>query len=105
MAANTVTPVKMQTADFETNQLQSNLITAITALSNQVVNSPANGYFIIDQVLKSGDNVVQHKLGVVPVGYIVISQNGVSNLYLVAKNQTTLTLNSSAPVTASIFTF
>lgn len=105
MAANKITPAKMQTQNFEVNQLQSNILTAFASLSNQVVNTPSDGQFLTDLDFLTGDNTTQHKLGVSPTGYIVISQSAAANFYLVSKTSNTITLNASAPATVSIFVF
>lgn len=104
MAATKITPARMQTQDYEINQLQSNLINALTALSNQVVNAPSNGKFL-NAALTSGNNTVTHNMGSVPNGYIIVSQDAAASIYQVAKNAATITLNSSAPVNISLFTF
>lgn len=105
MATTPVALQKMQTDNRETNQLQNNAITAVNAISRQLVNTPANGQFLLDKPLKSGDNVLAHTLLTIPVGYIVISQNAAATLFLIAKTNSTLTLNASAPVTVSLFVF
>jgi hypothetical protein len=105
MATKPITPVKMQTQEWETNQLQQNIFNAIASISGQLINTPANGQFLTGQELTMGDNVLKHKLGVIPIGYIIISQNGVASFYLADSTSNTITLHTSADVTASIFIF
>ncbi len=105
MASSKITPVKIQSDTYEVNQLQSNMINAITALSNQLVNTPASGQFITNRNLQSGDNELSHTLGVLPVGMLVVDQDAAANFFTVNKTTNTITVNASAPVMVSLFIF
>lgn len=64
------------------------------------------GNLILNQVLMTGANVINHKLGRQQVGWFVVDQNASAALYRSQPfNSLTLTLTSSAPATVNIWCF
>lgn len=65
-----------------------------------------NGNLLHGNVLAIGSNVIYHKLGKLLTGWFIVDQNAASEIYRsAAKNDSTLTLNSSAIVTVDIYVF
>lgn len=65
-----------------------------------------NNNLLMDLVLASGVNVINHKLGRAPIGWRVVDINGIATLNRSAPlNDLTLTLTSSAAVTISLEVF
>lgn len=75
-------------------------------LDPKLGNVLANGLLISNVSLSIGDNVINHKLGRVQQGWILVDQNAGATIYRsAALNDSTLTLNSSAGVTISLWVF
>jgi hypothetical protein len=74
---------------------------------NPVLSNPLlKGIMLTDVVLAIGDNVINTGLGKNQTGWFVVDQNAASSIHRSAPfNGLTLTLNSSAVVTASIWVF
>lgn len=71
-----------------------------------IKNQLLQGNLIQDVQLKIGDNVINHKLGRKQIGFIITDINAGSVIYRsAALNALTLTLNSSAVCTVSIWCF
>lgn len=71
-------------------------------ISNQLV----NGLLLPNLMLKSGDNVINHKLGRAPQGWFLVDTTAACQLYRSAPyNNLTITLNASAPTTAALWVF
>lgn len=80
-----------------------------TILDKVVVNPIINGQQLNDIVLKTGPNVINHKLGRKLQGWYVVGQNGPASIYdTQASNQLpalTLNLTSDADVTIAIWVY
>lgn len=64
------------------------------------------GNLITNQVLVTGANIINHKLGRQQVGWMIVDQNASAALYRSQPfNGLTLTLTSSAPVTVNVWVF
>ena len=48
---------------------------------------------------------LEHKLGLTPLGYIIVSQSASASIFTTAKDQNFLTLQASASVTVNIWVF
>lgn len=74
---------------------------------NPIIQLPPNQGILLENIaLISGNTVINHKLGVTPQGFIITDQNAAAQIYRSADfNKLTLTLNSNAPVTVSIWVF
>ena len=72
-----------------------------------VLANPITGMSILKDIdLIDGVNVINHKLGTIQQGWILVDQQGVASIYRSAPfNDLTLTLTSSASVTVSIGVF
>lgn len=69
-------------------------------------NPMSSGVYVKDVTLAIGANVINHKLGRVPQGWMIIDIQGAATVYRSAAfNDLTLTLTSSAAVTASLYVF
>jgi hypothetical protein len=65
-----------------------------------------NGQLITNVVIKTGNNVINHKLGRKQIGYIITDQNAQAQMYRSQPlNNLTLTLTSDADVTISLWVF
>jgi hypothetical protein len=96
----------IQAIDSAVNQLQTKWKSQIDpALANPLL----SGNLLTNITLKSGKNVVNHKLGRNLIGWFIVGVNGVANIYdTQASNQTpglTLNLTSDAAVTVSLWVF
>lgn len=74
---------------------------------NPLIDSPLSSPILLtDIALTSGNNVINHKLGRQPQGWIITDINGVSSIYRNAPfNNLTLTLNSSNSVSVNLMVF
>lgn len=75
---------------------------------NPILGNPlVNGIILKDLSLSTGDNVISHLLQRNIQGYFVVDQNAAAQFYRKASSQPTLTmtLNSSANVTVSLYVF
>ena len=84
--------------------------TAWASELNPFLNAPiCNGLLLVSQVLTSGDNTINHKLGRKLIGWIIVGQNASATFYdKQAANQRkdkTLVLNASGAVTVNIWVF
>lgn len=66
----------------------------------------SSGVYLKDLSLVSGSNVINHKLGRAPQGWIIIDIQAAQTLYRSAAfNDLTLTLTASGNVIASLYVF
>lgn len=73
---------------------------------NPMLQNPLTNGIIIDVILISGANIINHRLGRKPQGYIIIDQDASASFYRLAPfNDLTLALNSSANVNVSLYIF
>lgn len=96
----------IQTNDFDTNQLQSNIIPPL----NKLLNLPLNSSVLLTEVsLAVGDNTINHLLARKLRGWYIVRKRANSDIY--DKQDTnplqtdTLILNSSAAVTVDLIVF
>lgn len=69
-------------------------------------NPMLSGVYVKDVVLASGDNVINHRLGRVPQGWLIVDINAAVQIYRNASfNELTLTLNSSGAATVALYVF
>jgi hypothetical protein len=78
-----------------------------SSILNPLLANPLNQVIIVKNVfLKNGSTTFNHGLGRTPQGWFLVDINGSANVYRGASfNELTLTLISSAAVTASIGVF
>lgn len=77
-----------------------------TFLDPLLKNPISNGIILKDVPLILGATVIDHRLGRVPQGWILIDINAAATIYRSAAfNDLTLTLTSNAAVTASLYVF
>lgn len=74
---------------------------------DQVLDAPQNKAILLKDIsLVVGDNVINHRLGRKPQGWIIADIDGVASIYRSeAFTPLTLTLNSSAAVTVTLEVF
>lgn len=92
-----------QTAIQELHLMQ----TRWASLINPLLRRPLNSSVQSDPILLSiGDNIINHRLGRKPQGWIIIDVDGDAQIYRSAPfNDKTLTLNSDAAVTIQLIVF
>jgi hypothetical protein len=99
----------MQLPFFQTSITELSLMQSKwKSILNPVVNLPLNNTPSLLQgvVLKSGDNVINHKLGRTPQGYIIVDNNAAVQVYRSAAfNDLTLTLHSNGAAVISLLVF
>lgn len=93
----------MQSADRTLQLLQNRWASQLNpVLANRFV----QGRQITGVRLISGDNVINHLLSAQQNGWVITDQTAAASIYRSAPlNDTTLTLNSSAPVTVSLWVY
>ena len=97
---------RVQTADREINQIQSNVAEILEPTS---ANTLIPGYVLPSVVLVSGDNNVNHKLNRTLIGWFIVRKRGTATIY--DKQDTNpqpalnLILNSSGGETVDIYVF
>lgn len=101
MAAAKSAP-QVQTDSRTDNQSQGNIIQAMKPLLSSVL---AVNVLVSDQALISGTTIVSHGLNQPVQGWLIVDINAAATVYSTASTNTTLTLVSSAAVTASILVF
>lgn len=94
------------TQNIELNRLQDNIADGF----GPVLTADILDFNIVkSQVLKVGDNVVNHKLGRPPVGWIIIRKRGPGNFYDKQDSNVTpasnIVINSDSAVTVDIYFF
>lgn len=96
----------VQTQDREVNQLQANIVKAVSPL---LQNPALFGLLLTRQVLGAGANTVLHKLGRPLQGWVIVRQRSLASVYdtqdLQAEPETFLNLTASAPVTVDLYVF
>lgn len=72
-----------------------------------MLSDPTNkGLILTGITLESGDNIINHKLGRVPQGWVVVDTTAAISPYRSQPlNATTLTLNVGATATVSLWVF
>jgi len=93
-------------SNTELNRLQDNVADGF----NSVLTSVILDYNIVSKVaLNVGDNIVDHKLGRAPIGWIVVRKRGAGNFYDKQDSNPTPTrnivINSDSAVTVDIYFF
>jgi hypothetical protein len=93
-------------ANIELNRLQDNVADGF----NGVLSASILDFNIVQsQDLAVGDNVVNHKLGRAPLGWIIIRKRGPGNFYDKQDTNTipnkTIVINSDSAVTVDIYFF
>lgn len=83
------------------------LLTTWASQLNPFLANPVNQVSVLENVvLKTGVNVVNHKLGETLQGWFIVDRNAAAEIYRSAPfNDLTLTLTSSAPVTVNLGVF
>jgi hypothetical protein len=80
------------------------------AMLNPIINNPANNSLLLTNIqIKTGPNVINHRLGRKIQGWVICGIDGVASIYdTQASNQMpnlTLNLTSDADVTLSLLVF
>jgi hypothetical protein len=92
---------QINTADRELQLIQSNVEKAISG----AISSPLLNGLLKTADLVSGLTSIEHKLGRVPQGYIIIDKNNAANVYTASKDDKFLNLNSSAACKIGLWIF
>jgi hypothetical protein len=93
-------------SNVELNRLQDNVGDGF----NSVLTASILDYNIVtSQVLKVGDNVVNHRLGRAPLGWFIVRKRGAGNFYDKQDTNPTpaanIVINSDSAVTVDIYFF
>lgn len=89
-------------ASDELNKIQDNISYAL----DPIIGSPIiNGVLLKNVVLKAGLNIVDHKLGRVPQGWIVVSPQANESMWSSGQTGSSLLINASGPITSSFWVF
>lgn len=94
-------------AIFQTNNKDLLLLQTSwsTALSPLLKNPIANG-ILIETPLINGSNIINHRLGRKPQGYIIVDQDALASFFRSAPfSELTLALDSSANVNVRLYIF
>lgn len=96
----------VQTQNREVNQLQANIVKAISPL---LQNPALYGLLLTSQFLGTGANTLLHKLGRPLQGWVIVRQRSLASVYdtqdAQSEPETFLTLVASAPVTVDLYVF
>jgi hypothetical protein len=87
--------------DEELNRVQSNLRAALDPVSRDLLLNRLQ----LTADITTSDTTIQHSLGRVPAGWIVIDKNANADIWRVSLTNTTIVLRASASVKAKIFIF
>lgn len=88
---------------LESDQMQSRW----KSILDPILSNPLNDVRILPMVLlKTGDNIIDHRLGKKMQGWVITDLNGAAVIYRSAPlNDKTITLNSNANVTIALGVF
>lgn len=94
---------KVATNDHKLNQIQNNMEQAITPVLDKAI---IDGILLKDIAITTGSvDIVDHKLGRTPLGYIVVKRSANSVIWDSATNSRSISLNCSANVTINLWIF
>lgn len=94
--------IKKVQGDLVLEQLQRNIEEFLRA---SIPDWLASGEDLGELVLATGDNVINHKLQRMPLGYLILDQNAGVIVYRAAATDRTITLNASAAVTLKVWVY
>jgi hypothetical protein len=84
----------------------SKLVSNIREWSEQFQDNPLlSGRLITDLEITTGSLKISHGLKRVPKGWIIVSKDADANVWEIRKSDSTITFDSSATVTVSIWIF
>ena len=92
---------KIGSETAELNKVQDNVELALGPL----LKSPIIDGVLISVQLEAGVNTVNHTLGRLPIGWLLVSPEANAQVWQLAKSKTLLTLQASAPITTSLWVF
>lgn len=94
---------KLPTNDPVIRQIQNNTEQAITPILDKEI---IDGIIVKEIELSTGvENIVNHKLGREPLGYIIVKKNANSVIWNSSINKRNIDLRCSANVTVNIWIF
>lgn len=92
--------------NFVSNELDDKSLALQDVISNLNTNTIFNGRLVKDiSVSSSADTVINHGLGRIPNGYIIVKKLANCDLVFKSSNTLTITLRSSASTTLSLWVF
>lgn len=94
-------------AIFQTQNKDMLLLqTSWSASINPVLKNPIANGILIETPLINGSNIINHRLGRKPQGYIIVDQDALASFFRSAPfSELTLALDSSANVTVRLYIF
>lgn len=93
---------QVQTESREVNQLQQNIAQVLNPISRNPI---TQGSLLTGQDLVTGSNSINTGLNRMLQGWIVVDIDAAATIYSTASDNKTLTLNSSAPCTVTLYVF
>jgi|GEM_PF-2729487 len=101
-----ILPVNIQTNDQTLNRIQAATAEAVKRVQSENLILNSN---LVEVVLSTGDTVVGHSLGRVPIGYFVVDANASANVWTSATVSVTplqtIVLLASATVAVKLYFF
>jgi hypothetical protein len=93
---------RINAASGDLSNVQDNVADVFRTLA---LNPLLDGTLVSAQRLAIGANVINHTLGRTPLGWVVTDRNAATTIYRTAWDNRTLTLNSSAVATVTLWIF
>lgn len=92
---------KIPTADESLNRIQENIRMALDPISTDIIFNRQE----ISAIVGISSKVIQHNLGRVPRGFIIVDKTAISDVRRVAWDSTTITLASNGLTTIKFWLF
>lgn len=89
-------------ASDELNKVQDNIEAALGPVLGSAI---IDGVLLSNVELQTGLNVVAHKLGREPRGWILVSPQANESIWSSGQTRSTLLINASGPITSSFWVF
>lgn len=93
---------RIRSTNSDITRLQDAVAEPIRQITSKSI---LDGVVVSDVSLASGNTTFNHKLGRKPIGYLVIKRSGAADIYDSDLTITSITVNSSAAITASFWVF
>lgn len=89
-------------ASDELNKIQDNIEYALGPVLGSAI---IDGVLLRDVVLQAGLNIVDHKLGREPRGWLLVSPQANEQVWSSGQTRASLLINASGPITSSFWVF
>jgi hypothetical protein len=95
-------PKKIRAKDADVQTVQDNMVEALINIIEQQI---LDGVTLESVAVATTPTPVEHKLGRVPVGYVIISKSGPGDVYDIGRDSNLITLQSTVDVTTKLWVF